>query len=308
MRKNLIVDDASLIRLVADKAAKEARHETVLAENADEGLAALENNQVDLIRQNKQYFCMNRFRESLFCIFLLTVLISYSSAESLPEFEMYTEDWFPFQYVKDKKLEGFSVDLLSEILAELGSHQDSSHMFIIPWARAVKFLNKQNTLVFSMTVTKERLHKYQWVGPIYDIDNVVIVKKNANISTLDFTSDNMLRTAVIIDDLGFKFFKQLNINGDNVEKVTNGKSPLLMLQRNRIDFVIDNWLNFKEIAKRNNADLSEFKVLTVLERNKISYALSKTTNPYYVEQMNNALIQLKKNGRYDVLKKRYNLD
>lgn len=49
MGKILIVDDASLIRLVADKAAKGAGHETVLAENGEEGLAALEHNKIDLI-------------------------------------------------------------------------------------------------------------------------------------------------------------------------------------------------------------------------------------------------------------------
>ncbi len=49
MGKILIVDDASLIRLVADKAAKGAGHETILAENGEEGLAALENNKIDLI-------------------------------------------------------------------------------------------------------------------------------------------------------------------------------------------------------------------------------------------------------------------
>ena len=49
MGKILIVDDASLIRLVADKAAKGAGHDTVLAENGQEGLAALESNQIDLI-------------------------------------------------------------------------------------------------------------------------------------------------------------------------------------------------------------------------------------------------------------------
>ncbi len=49
MAKILIVDDASLIRLVADKAAKDAGHETVLAENGEEGLAVLDNETVDLI-------------------------------------------------------------------------------------------------------------------------------------------------------------------------------------------------------------------------------------------------------------------
>ena len=49
MARILIVDDASLIRSVANKAAQGAGHETVLAENGEVGLEALENNKIDLI-------------------------------------------------------------------------------------------------------------------------------------------------------------------------------------------------------------------------------------------------------------------
>lgn len=48
-KKILIVDDASLIRNVAHKAAVEAGYETVLAENGQAGLDALEENEIDLI-------------------------------------------------------------------------------------------------------------------------------------------------------------------------------------------------------------------------------------------------------------------
>jgi len=48
-KKILIVDDASLIRNVAHKAAIEAGYETVLAENGEAGLKALEENEIDLI-------------------------------------------------------------------------------------------------------------------------------------------------------------------------------------------------------------------------------------------------------------------
>lgn len=50
MAKILIVDDASLIRSVAQKAAMEAGHEVLLGSNGEEGLAALKNaDKVDLI-------------------------------------------------------------------------------------------------------------------------------------------------------------------------------------------------------------------------------------------------------------------
>lgn len=45
----LIVDDASLIRSVAEKAVQEAGHIAVVAVNGQEGLKALDNNKIDLI-------------------------------------------------------------------------------------------------------------------------------------------------------------------------------------------------------------------------------------------------------------------
>lgn len=48
----LIVDNSSLIRLVADKAAREVGHDTVLAENGKKGLDVLKKNRVDLIFSN----------------------------------------------------------------------------------------------------------------------------------------------------------------------------------------------------------------------------------------------------------------
>lgn len=49
MPKILIVDDASLIRTVADKAAREAGYETVLACDGTEGLEMLKDHKIDLI-------------------------------------------------------------------------------------------------------------------------------------------------------------------------------------------------------------------------------------------------------------------
>lgn len=48
-KKILIVDDASLIRNIAHKAATEAGYETVLANDGQAGIDALENNEIDFI-------------------------------------------------------------------------------------------------------------------------------------------------------------------------------------------------------------------------------------------------------------------
>ena len=49
MKTILIVDDTSLIRFIADRAAKKAGLQTVLAKNGEEGLEAIRNNNIDFI-------------------------------------------------------------------------------------------------------------------------------------------------------------------------------------------------------------------------------------------------------------------
>jgi len=45
----LIVDDSSLIRSVASSAAKEAGHNVIVAGNGQEGLDAMNNNEIDIV-------------------------------------------------------------------------------------------------------------------------------------------------------------------------------------------------------------------------------------------------------------------
>ena len=49
MGRVLIVDDASLVRSVAKKAALEAGHEVIVAEDGQKGLDAIKENQFDII-------------------------------------------------------------------------------------------------------------------------------------------------------------------------------------------------------------------------------------------------------------------
>ena len=49
MGRVLIVDDASLVRLVAKKAALEAGHEVMVAEDGQKGLEAIKESQFDII-------------------------------------------------------------------------------------------------------------------------------------------------------------------------------------------------------------------------------------------------------------------
>jgi polar amino acid transport system substrate-binding protein len=248
-----------------------------------------------------------------FLIIFLSLFWRFSSAEdlsliALPKFNIYTEDWVPFQFYSEKsELDGLAVELLELIFKELGSEQNRNNMQIIPWARAIKLLDKENTIVFSMTVTDERLPKYQWIGPIYNINSYVYVKADSKLSERDFGQGNTLTTSIILEDVNFQYMATLHIDKERISSVSSSESPLKMLSIGRVDFIIDNPLNFKEVAMRTGLHVEDYKRLFVMDNASISYAVSQNTSANYVEVMQYTLTSIKASPSYTALLKKYDL-
>ena len=80
------------------------------------------------------------------------------------ELNIATEDYAPFQYVKDGAIKGFSAEIVQEMLART---KIKSEIIMYPWARAYLIAQeKPNTIIFSMARSKEREDMFKWIGPI----------------------------------------------------------------------------------------------------------------------------------------------
>lgn len=85
------------------------------------------------------------------------------SPDSAP-INLVTDEWPPYNYQEDGRLNGVSVRLVQALQAELGRHEP---IRLYPSMRATKILQSQpRTLMFSMFRTAERESKYKWIGPI----------------------------------------------------------------------------------------------------------------------------------------------
>jgi len=250
-------------------------------------------------------------------LFLLSVtlisMMNMAHAEAInlppPKFTIFTEGWVPFQYETEKgETTGMAVELLEKILKGIHSTQDRSDMHIIPWTRAVRSLEDENSIVFSMTVTDERLPKYHWVGPIYEITNSVYILADSRLSESDFNVGNSLTTAIVLGDVNFQYMPDLFIDTDRVTGVTSDISPIKMLHRGRVDFIIDNNLNFKEVAERAKLDIKKFKKLFSVDSSAISFALSKKTSEVHVKRMQDQLNSIKHSSEYIELLEKYDLE
>ena len=238
------------------------------------------------------------------------MLIGKSSAnEPIPELKIYMEVWAPFQYKDENNTtQGFAVDLLDLALKDLNSTNSKKDFKFTPWPRSIFNLQNANTIVFSMIKTPERKNSYQWVGPIYDVANYVIVKKDSLLTKQSFIPGNNITAASVIDDASLHCLSNLKINQEHITLVSNMMSPIRMLNSNRVDIIVDNWFNFTDLAQKAGLKLSDFKKLINLGSHKTYFAISKSTDPGITSRLQNSMDKIKSTAQYSRLLKKYNLD
>ena len=76
---------------------------------------------------------LNIIRNLLLCFFCGTVV-----AETVDDIAFITEQYTPYNFESDDKLQGIAVDRLSLMLQRVGSSQTRKDLKSLPWARGYK--------------------------------------------------------------------------------------------------------------------------------------------------------------------------
>ena len=124
--------------------------------------------------------------EAFLCIVLLSLLIpSVTSAnQSTPaKNPVYiTEQFPPFSYQEDGKMQGISVDLLEKMLEHMNTTLNRSEIKLLPWDQGYQMaLQDNNTVIFSTGRIPEREALFKWVGPISSIKVVLFALNDQSI-------------------------------------------------------------------------------------------------------------------------------
>lgn len=175
-------------------------------------------------------------------VIIISLFISTSSvlrAQSIDDIYFATENYPPFNFEKDGKLQGVSVDLLVLMLEKLNSSQSVKDLHLQPWARGYnRLLLVKNTCLFSTTRTKEREKLFKWVGPILNTSTSLVAKKDKHIHINTVADINSYRVGAVIDDVGEQFLHAagvLPVNIHSIGGVDAISRSFAKLDRGRID-------------------------------------------------------------------------
>lgn len=246
--------------------------------------------------------------------FLFSLLAPIRAGEALADhrddpllgFHIMSEEFPPYNYTENGRLKGIAADLLREMLPLAGSSRTLDEVKVLPWSRSYDALLKSpNTMLFSVTRTKEREKLFKWVGPIAPNRNVLIGHRHISPTIRSLQDLTSQRIGAIPHDAGAQLLLDAGVSPTSFDYATTAKLNLLKLAEGRIDmFAYAETVAYWTILQ-NDLQPQDFMTLFVVNDGEVYFALHRSTPDAVVERLQAALDILREGGQAQAIIKQY---
>ena len=240
--------------------------------------------------------------KKLFVIAASVFLVSVQPVFS-EELQILTENLPPLNYLQDGVLVGPSVDTVREIQRRVGSHEQIK---VYPWARAYKMaLEDENVVLFGTTYTKERHHKFKWVGPLAIKRDILVAKKGSGIKINNLEdAKKVKRIGTLRDDTRERLLKKHGFT--NLEPVSDEQKNAKKLALGRIDLWTYKIPGLRTVCDLAGVDYNEFEEVYHLREIELMIAFSKKTSDSILEKWKHAFDEMLADGSIMKIRKKWN--
>lgn len=171
-------------------------------------------------------------------VFIAVMLVtSRTSIAKAKTWLAVTENFPPYNYLKNGAAAGYATELIRHLEAESGIH---FMIEVLPWSRAMLLpSSKPNVLIYSMLRTPERESNYHWIGAIDDLS--IYMWKLAEEVAQPTKPDSQLTYAVsrTLDELNSKMLvERYAAQAHKIICVETTEQLIGMLLKGRVDRVL----------------------------------------------------------------------
>ncbi|MBF0441332.1 MAG: transporter substrate-binding domain-containing protein [Oligoflexales bacterium] len=243
------------------------------------------------------------------CAILIGSLITGSKAiasAGVDKITFMTEQYPPFNYEEQGKVQGMMVDILAEIFKKTNSRLTSKDIQLLPWARAYKSLQETpNTCLFSIGRSEAREKLFKWVGPVIDIKQVLLTKKSKKIKITEAKDLDKLQIGVIKDDYMDQHLTKLGIKKESIQKTSSSKANITKLVSDRLDGWAYGDLPALWELKAAGQKTTDFESAYVFETASVWFGFHKDTPQEVIDEIQKALDTIKSEGKAAAIIKKY---
>ncbi|MFZ5571913.1 MAG: substrate-binding periplasmic protein [Thermodesulfobacteriota bacterium] len=224
------------------------------------------------------------------------------------------EPWAPFAYRDaDNSVTGLDMEIVTRILSSAGYTVEYQEA---PWARILKWMEEGKIHIGGSAMKTPEREAYAYFSAPYQRETYLLfVRKgrspNYPIRHLRDIVTSSFRLGVMRDSLYGAEFVQLMENprfSSHVEEVTTDEQNYRKLLENRIDGFIQEYSRMATEGKKSGI-FDQVEPLLVIEKNWLHVMFSKkATSPEIVRIFNAGLEKMRKDGTYEKLFRKYNLE
>ena len=234
---------------------------------------------------------MNR----LLALLILTLLCIPSAFATQGSLNILTEEWGPITFEENGKAQGFAVDVVEAIQAQI---KNDAHIQVVPWTRGYHEVQSHpNVVLFTVIRSKEREKLFTLLGPLggCEISFYGLVRPNLKIKNID-DAKNLPAIAANQDTLFATLLQSSGFN--NIVMTKNPQQEVQLLVAGRVDLITNDPIAIETAFKKmGRSDLRLKKYLT-LEKSELYIAFSKGTPYPVMQQWKKGLEEIKQNGTF----------
>ncbi|RVT44775.1 transporter substrate-binding domain-containing protein [Rheinheimera sediminis] len=219
---------------------------------------------------------------------------------------LFTEEFFPYNYTENNKVQGVNADLLRQACAKakLVCTFES-----LPWLRAYESaLHKAESGLFSTARTPKREPQFHWIGPLASSTTYLYrLKSRPEVNPLDLEQAKAFGIAVTHGDIFEEYLHQQGyILGQNLLLVTRKTDAIPLFLAGKIDLligseqVIGSWMS---TYGRTRADVETVMDISFIGQNYL--ALNRKVSATTLRSLQRAIEQLVKQGEMERLIRHY---
>jgi len=242
-------------------------------------------------------------------ILIILFYISLSAVE-MQNIKMYTEHYPPYNLKnKNGQLEGSSIEVLEAVLKKMGSAQDVQDIKLRGWAKSYIVAQRiDNAMVFSTTRTESREPLFKWVGPIATATVGVIALKSKKIKINKISDFEKYKVGAVLKDIGETLLLDAGVDKKIIQHV-DGENAINIsfnkMQKGRIDMFAYNTNVAFTNAKMEGFNIDEYEIVYTLKVGYQYFAFNKNTDDKVIQEWQNALDAIKKDGTYEKIHSKY---
>lgn len=239
-----------------------------------------------------------------------SIISSWFPSAGLSRMSFNTEDYYPYNYEKDGKVQGISVDILKDVFSLLNADMDENTIILGPWDEGYnRVLNGVGTAIFSIARTEKREDLFTWAGPLVT-DKTVIFYYSPGNETLQNPCDlTGLRIGAVNDDIGAADLVEAGYS--DIFYAQDIPTLVAKAEDGDIDGLAYAYLPGIDLIARYAKNKDAFIPACTLETHEFYYAFTSSTPARLVKSFQDALDQVRnekdKDGvsRYERILYRY---